>query len=336
MKQGRTRKAVRAQPIAGLPDTRLMADDGQVMTLEMAVDDWLTVADHPREFATERRAQVMHWETARHASGVRLEHMAHVAAALLGDQFYKLSGHTRAYLWARNELPRPATIRATVYRVKDRAELNTLYAIYNPVAAPVLVADRVRGAYREAGLQLRSAPLADGFIADALHIALRGELRPIYPELSRPLDLYKAVAVFRDELQQLDALRPPAKRFSNGIIAAALIMLALEPSSIEFFQRVARGKGERRGGRMDPVAAVLELIDRFSDARTGRLAIKAAEPVELCARTVRAARAWQHHHRGEPVPGQYYWFKTTVRAIDLAPLIAKLKTQKGIAEDLDL
>ncbi len=311
---------------------RVLADTGKIITAEMTVDDWCALPDHPRQRNTRRHAHASHWQLAKRAKGAVLDHLAHVTAACLNGRYYKVDGHTRAWLWETGALPLPDRLHVTVYRVATTAELDELYTTFDTQSAAESNYDKVYGAYRECGLELTSKRLKHGFIVDALNIALRGATRSNQDKRALPeIDIYKAVAVFKEELVRLDSVNPQPEVFYSGVVAAGLIALSLYPEGIEFFQKLARREGNKRNGRMDPVEAVLVYVDKLKQERSSWMN---AQQENLCARTLRAFLAWkdgrQEEGRGKTAQ---YWFKAKMRAIEIQPLIAQMKAKKGIGEE---
>ena len=307
---------------------QLLSDTGTILTAEMSVDDRLAMADHPRQRNTQRHARAGHWPLAKNAKGAVREHLAHVTAAVLEGYYYKVDGHTRAALWAQGALEAPPRLHVTIYRVNSLEELNELYTTFDAQSAAETKYDKVYGAYRACGLQLRSKRLRNGFIVDALNIALRGAARPGQDKRKLPneIDVYKAVAVLKEELTLLDSVDPQPDVFYSGVIAAALIGLSLYPEEISFFQKLAAREGNKQAGRMDPVEAILVHVDTLKQQHASWVN---AHQEDLCARCLRALLAWRggQHNKGQ------YWFKTKIRALDIDPLVQAMKAKKGIADD---
>ena len=313
-------------PAAVIP-LRVLSDAGEIITAEMSVEQWFSLLDHPRQRNTERHARADHWKFAKRAQGAALRHLAHVTAACWNGSFYKVNGHTRAYLWAKGELPCPVRLHVTIHKVATREELNELYAAFDAQWAAKPEFEKVYGGLRECGLELKSRRLKRGFLVDAFNIALRGLTRPHQDKRrSEPVDVYKAVATFQEELKLLDTVNPPSEVFYAGVIAAALIALSLFPSSLEFWRKLALREGNKQNGLIDTVEIVLSQVDKL---RRGRSSWENAQQELLCGRTLAAFLAWEKARQGK---GQS-WFRTTVHAVDLQPYIAQLKAEKGIADD---
>lgn len=311
------------------PDVRILADAGGVITAEMTVEAWIALPDHPHQRNTARHARAAHLQQARGATGAVANQLAHVVAARLDGAYYKVDGHSRSYLWAQGKLPRPAVLHVTIYPVESRAELDALYEVFDASTAAKTRYDQIYGAFRECGFQPRSKRLRHGFLNDALNIALRGGIRGQQSRALPEVNLYRAVAVFRPELELLDGIDPEPRPFYSGVVAAALIGLALYPPErvLDFFTKLQNGEGNRKDGRSDPVDAVLNVIQQMTlEKRAAQTGLQA----DLCARALRGLVTWL---AGPETQRNQYWLKTSIHAIHLEPLLAELKAKKGIRDD---
>jgi hypothetical protein len=310
-------------------DFRILAEAGGVVTAEMTVAAWIALPNHPHQRNTVRHARAVHLKQARGATGAVANQLAHVVAARLDGTYYKVDGHTRSYLWEQGQLPRPTMLHVTIYPVASRAELDALYEVFDASTAAKTRYDQVYGGFRECGFQPRSKRLRHGFLNDALNIALRGGIRGQQSRALPEVNLYRAVAVFRRELELLDSIDPEPRPFYSGVVAAALIGLVLYPPErvLDFFKKLQNGEGNRKDGRSDPVDAVLNVIQQMTlEKRAAQTALQA----DLCARTLRGLVTWL---AGPETQRNQYWLKTSIHAINLEPLLAELKTKKGIRDD---
>lgn len=283
----------------------------------------MDLADHPRQRNVQRQARKPHWRLAQRASGAVKEALRLVIAAELDGHLYKVDGHTRAWLWHLRKLSAPETVFVTVHRTHSREELDALYDVFHESGARESTYDQVYGAFRQIGLSLKSRRLKEGFLASALNIALRGVGKPQQDKQQvEPIDIYAAVEAFKNELELLDSVDPQPEIFYSGVVAAALIGLALYPESLEFFARLSKRQGEKRAGRPDPVEAVLCLITELKNQRSSWVN---AQQAELCARTLRALEAWR-----EGPASERYWLQRKPRSMDLKPFVDRLKRLKGI------
>lgn len=310
-------------------DFRLLAEAGGVITAEMTVAAWIALPNHPHQRNTVRHARAVHLQQARAATGAVASQLAHVVAARLDGTYYKVDGHTRSYLWEQGRLPHPPMLHVTIYPVASRAELDALYEVFDASTAAKTRYDQVYGGFRECGFQPRSKRLRHGFLNDALNIALRGGIRGQQSRALPEVNLYRAVAVFRPELELLDGIDPEPRPFYSGVVAAALIGLVLYPPArvLDFFTKLQHGEGNRKDGRSDPVDAVLNVIQQMTlEKRAAQTTLQA----DLCARTLRGLVTWL---AGPETQRNQYWLKTSIHAINLEPLLAELKAKKGIQND---
>ncbi len=307
---------------------KIVAEDNDIVTLHLSVEDWINTKDHPRQRDSIRHSKAIHWREAKAADGILKTHLSHVIAGILDGELYKVDGHTRAYLWGQGELEQPEKIIVTAYRVKNRDELNALYGVIDLSTAAERPSDKVCGAYRECGLDIQSPRLSGGNISEALHLAVRGVPKSRRSKKKLTFDIYAAVKVFKSELKKLDTMNPDPKLFPSGIVAAALIMLALHPKSVKFFQLLNNKQGEKKQGRMDPVEATLDLINEM---RFSRKLHHGIGHLELCARCVRAVFNWL-----EGPESSRYWLKNKVYAYDMIALTEELRKKKKITEETRL
>jgi hypothetical protein len=311
------------------PEFRFLSNTQRIQTAEMAVDDWIALPNHPHQRNTLRHANAAHLKFAQRADGAVADHLRHVVAACLEGTYYKVDGHTRAHLWEKGKLPRPAHLHVTIYPVASRAELDNLYKIFDSAGAAKRQNDEVYAGYRECGLQLRSSRLRHGLLSDALNIALRGATRTQQDRHRPAVDLFRAVATFENELALLDRIDPQPTPFYSGVVAAALIGLALYPQDcvLDFFDKINRKEGNRQAGRSDPVDAVLTVIQQMTMDKSVTRSIRQAE---LCARTLRGLLTWV---AGPKQQRNQYWLQCGIKAADMEPILAKLKDRKGIRDD---
>lgn len=290
----------------------------------MSVSAWFDLPDHPRRRDTERRTQKEHWAAARSAEGPVLEVLRWVVAAELEGQLYKVDGHTRTLLWATDRLKRPSCVIAQVFRCQSRDELNALYGTFDTQVAAETLYDRVTGAYREHGLNLTSQRLRAGTIADALSIAYRGIPRSTERHVvEADFDVYAAVGFFAKELALLDSVNPQTDLYPTGVLAAALLSLAEEPQTLNFFRRLSDRQGSKREGLPDPVEAVLEKLRALKSRKSARVR---SEQEDLCVRTLAAIRAWR---AGPEAPE--YWGPAPLQTNLLPDAIRRVRSLRGVA-----
>ena len=106
-----------------------------------------------------------------------------------------------------------------------------------------------------------------GNILLALALAIRGIPRTWQAE-ERPVTRESGWAIYVDEIDLLDPINPQLRIFQSGVLAAALITLALDPAVIAFWEAVNEERWTRhKDGRYDPAGWLLQQILRHSGNR---------------------------------------------------------------------
>lgn len=137
----------------------------------MTVLAFCALPDHPKQRPTERHAK----KAAIRHLGSAHEAQRCVATATLNGVKYKVDGHTRAFLWASEQLALPAGgLQVTEFACADIKELNGLYDTFdNPVAAEDSK-DRLGGALRFFGIENSNPGLSDS-LTTALSLLTNGK-----------------------------------------------------------------------------------------------------------------------------------------------------------------
>jgi hypothetical protein len=199
--------------------------------------------------------------------------------------------------------------------------LHHLYSTFDHPAAAETLFDRVSGAYYQHQLTLKSERLKNGMIGDALYIAWRGVARTMDKDGDEDeMDIYNVVGTFGPELSLLDTVNPQNDVFQTGIVAAALLSLALDREHIGYFDRVSKREGSKRVGLLDPVEALLHMIGELK--RRGSAWGKAQQQ-ELCAAALTGAFAWK---AGESHP--HYWVKEALPPADIHEIVYRVREHK--------
>lgn len=159
------------------------------------------------------------------------------------------------------------------------------------------VFDRVLRACRNNhDITLRSARLRNGTFVDALGLAIHGS--SWNPETGpAALDIDKAVATFAAEIKLLDSVDPKPDLFRTGVVAAALLALSLDPSTLDFFRRLSQARAKDAGpGQPNPFRKILSLVTR--KAKAGAESTNTLQEQELCAVTLEAVEISHRHDHG--------------------------------------
>ena len=293
-------------------------------------NDWLTLPDglgDVKENAIKYALKTKKKWLSLARNNALNEYITSVDVALINGHYYKITGLIRKGLWEKNLLPRPATLTVCVYSL-DQSAYDELISTLYPISLKNRSQENVLACYKRLGLTFSSNRLKHGYITEAINIAIRGEPRALQDKrsLRNEINIDSAIEVFKDELILLDNINPDVKLFSTGIVAAALLMLSIEPQTIEFFTRLNNLQGETKNERNDPVESLLRIIESMKK----KAASEGKFQVELCAKTIRAIQAWNAGADNEK-----YWLKRLTSA-DFLPDIRKMKSIKDIHGIKDL
>ncbi len=244
-----------------------------------------------------------------------------VDVALTGGKLYKINGIIRKGMWEKGTLKKPEFINIHIYEIGEDLYQFRTDSLY-PISARNKAQDIILSAYKKNCVDLNSDRLKFGYINDALNIALRGEPRALQDKRSikHEINIDRVIGVFKKELLLIDKLRPEPNLFSTGILAATLIMLSIDETTIEFFEKLNKYQGETKNDWIDPVEALLRIIDPIKKKADSDGKIQ----IELCSKCIRAIRAWKYGKNQDS-----YWVKR-LSSIDFLPDIRKMKQIKGI------
>ncbi len=237
-------------------------------TIEMTVEEWLTVASNPRQ-----RDELIRLEKNRvgHLLVPDEKHREVAMGVLPDGRQYKADGHTRLLLWSKGIVPPPSSLIVDVYACADEIAVESLYDKFDNYAATENGTDRVTGAYREAGISPRSPMLREGGISTAVR-GLYHYLTQTAPDAkTKNVVINKSVRMFADEIMLLDGVEPTRFLFPTGIVMGALMTLTIHPErGVEFWTRYGANAGQKNGERMDAVQALLERHAKEKGKANGR------------------------------------------------------------------
>ncbi len=255
-----------------------------------------------------------------------------VAVVRVDGTLYKLNGSRRKNAWLNGSLATPDFLTAMVFDMPIGEFLLLHAAAKTRLVEALPPHELVKIAYAELGLVFVSERLRNGFITEAIHIALRGRQRILQDKRSirerEDIDMKKAIQTFKTELLLIDGLNPKADIFTTGVLAGALIMLGLGKPITEFLTRLNESRGEVKDGLVDPVESLLKAIHRH------RITQKNMQPrmaIDLCKKTVHAIMIWLEGDQSAK-----YWRIRDLTGHELAPIIMEMKKLKMIHVESDL
>ena len=244
-----------------------------------------------------------------------------VDIALINKQLYKINGIIRKGLWKKQELITPSIVIIRVHKLDIEFYKVLIDSLY-PISAKSQSQYKILSCYKNHNLTFNSDRLRHGFITDALNIALRGEPRNLQDKriLRKEVNTDLAIEHFKTELILIDSISPNIQIFTTGVLAAALLMLSIDDTCIEFFIQLNNYEGLTKDEKQNPVEALLRIIELLKKKSGSDVKIQ----VELCSKTVRAILAWKLKNNEEG-----YWIKR-LSSIDFLPYIRQMKKLKNI------
>ena len=200
---------------------------------------------------------------------------------------WKLDGHTRSYLWHKDEIPQPEALHVNVFRVRNEQEAERLYSHFDSIIAVENGRDATFGACRSLGLHFES-----GFMQS---MKFGGAVRQAYRYVDgttwarEPESRYRAVEYFADELMLIDQCSPFAARWPQNITCGAILSFARRGDAVlPFWQAYTAGMGMKRGKEKDGVEA-LEQYRLLAASGYGQYH---GNQRDLVFRCCRASEAW--------------------------------------------
>lgn len=301
--------------------------------LKLTFSEWLEIAE-PAFFDFFTGAEENHW-LLMHGASFLPDYTAQVMLLRVDGTLYKLEGKHKKQVWLSGRVTPPALLVAQIFDIPKSQFLELTKQALIRLDHSMSPQDTVKLTYQELGLEFSSERLKSGLINEAINIALRGKHRVMQLKKSdlekEEINMRKAIEVFRAELVHIDKLNPNPEIFNTGVLAGALIMLALNEKKEkidDFLICLNEQRGGTRNDTFDPVTLTLKAIDKYKE---GPQANKRRLSIYLCQIVVQAAIAWVE---GSQSPN--YWRKRVSSGADLMPHIRSLKKLKGIGDARDL
>lgn len=262
-------------------------------TIKMTPQQWHAVLPNPRQRDTEGRAS-----RALHLRASHPTHSIVFAAELPGGDLVKLDGHTRGYMWVNGMTsPVPSAVDVHVIPAKSMAQAKEMYGHFDSSKTVEKARDKVFGAYRESSISPESGLIKSGPITSAIK------------KLGSD-DVYSLVKQWKRELEALDSLGIPAKKFSAGMLLGALIFVRVRGDrGLEFVSLVAADAGTRTAGGSDGVDAICRHA-YGPGAKSGEMVIR-----DTAGRFVSAGEAWLAGRR----------YRQAVKSTDIKDYLARAK-----------
>ena len=298
--------------------------------LRLSYTEWLVI-EEPVFFNFAEAQEDKQWLFLQQANCLQA-YTAQVALVRLGEKLYKLTGKQRQKLWASGKIKPPECLIAQVFELSEEQFLALTAEAKQKQLEELPSNEVVKAIYIELGLVFSSTRLQQGFINEAINIALRGRQRGLQDrrktQEKEEIDMKKAILLFTPELKVIDSLNPKADIFATGVLAGALIMLSLNKPIHDFLVRLNARQGEIKDGLDDPVESLLKAIHNHRmDQRT----MQAYMSIDLCKKTIQAISAWE-----EGSQSAKYWRKRDLTGVDHRPYVRELRLLKQINAIRDL
>jgi hypothetical protein len=300
--------------------------------IKLKFSDWLNIAE-PVFFNILIDHEENNWLFIN-GSTFLPDYAAQVMLLRVDKALYKLDGKYKKQLWLSNQTAAPEFLVAQVFEIQEShfTELNNqaldhLRSLMSPQ-------DIVKLTYDELGIVLTSERLKHGGISDPINILIkeiRREIRSVPKRqkarlINEVIDTRKVVDIFREELIQIDKLDANPDIFVSGILAGALIMLALHKNNkkvYDFLIRLNEQRGQTKNDAFDPIMLTLKAINKYKNSGTN----KNRFTLYLCQIIVQAIFAWIE---GDESPN--YWRIRVSSGVDLMPYMKTIREIKEIGE----
>lgn len=234
--------------------------------VEMPISEWAAVSDNPRQRDTE-----LHANKAAHLKQYDPIHRFVSMAVLPDGDRIKLDGHSRVWLWSRNQVCGPATVFVDVYACEAKDIVEDLYSKFDSQAAVETGADKIAGAARRHTLVFKSGMLRSGRYGSAVKRLYAYSTKTWGKSWGNHDFVYNAVGFYRNELALLDEVGPTPGVFPSGIIMAALATFKRRGRAVlPFWLAYAQDRGQKDGVNKDAVQALRDAVAKTKLGAKGK------------------------------------------------------------------
>lgn len=276
------------------------------------------------------------WITACLQEGLEA-HVNTISLVMVEGQLYKVTGKERKYFWDENPNLRPDALMARVYEISRLNMVALEKKLKTPGKGYQSSEKDFKRIFAELGLTFKSKRITGGGLIEPFYLALRGRTRARqhqeFSDQYELINLKKAVSVFSGELKIIDELDPKDNIFYKEILAAALVMLAVnEPNDyvVEFLSQLNQEEErQNEDGRLDPVSILIKSISHSREAKY----LTPSASINLFQKTLEAINLWK---LGENSPK--FWRTQVIKGsnINISAYIKKLRAIKNIENEKDL
>lgn len=303
-------------------------ENGKVSITRVLYDEWLEIEEPAIfSFLTDNEVHLLlKVDTTEYLSPF----VHFISIIKVDNSFYKLNGQERKTLWVSGKKTPPKYLIAHVIDMSktDFMALNSEITRMMHIDKSALGQPNefIKASYKKLGISLTSNRLKDGFISDAINLALRGKPRALQDKRlaleKEEINIVKALNLFKDNLSFIDHVNPKNEIFISGVLGALLLMIDLRPKTKDFVIRLNNLEGQIKNGLEDPIACLLRAIELN---RTSETSAQLQMVVDIYRKTIQAILLWEE---GSDSPK--YWRKKILSGIDPKPFIREFKSLKQI------
>ena len=264
--------------------------------IKMTVDAWIEINDNPRQRNTQFHSKRA---VKNHLSELSETHCRVAAAELPNGTQYKLDGHTRAYLWARDLLEKPKLLFCDLYKVKDIGEAIELYQHFDNQMAVETSGDKLAGALNLYGISQNSRMWTNGGATTAL--------KAIYTNITvgiSKVDIADCVKPFAKALKLVESCGFHHPHFPAPVLTALILTVHLNGTeALSFWTAYDKDEGKKTSKSMDSVYCMTDLVRTWRAdhifARGSRRAVYECVPKMLATYEKWGAKLFQRSPKPE-------------------------------------
>ena len=225
----------------------------RIKQIKIKPDDWSEIQENPRQ-----RDTVAHAKKAlkAHLKDYSETH-ARVAAAELPDGTrYKLDGHTRDYLWCREQLKAPKMLYCDLYIVDSLDQVTMLYQCFDNQFASETAGDRLASAFNLHNVSHTARMFKSGGTTTALKTLFSQRRTQLIK-----VDGADPVKVFKKSLNIIDKANFRHFNFPAPVMAAMIMTVHKDGDlALTFWKNYDEDLGKKTAKRFDAVYCLRDFI----------------------------------------------------------------------------
>lgn len=222
------------------------------VVVAMTVDDFIALPEHVGKNTAQRNTELRAEKALKgHLSKIGINHDEVRVAVRPDGVKFRVDGNTRAWLWERNLLERPAMLHVTETYCSTMEDFDEAYNQVDNLGQTKSKDDLAYGVMRANGFTPTSPLLQAPKLSVALWVAMESKQVKGGSKYPHKFDEHAALIEWLPELRLLDSLGIKGNAWGSGIIGGALIALRLHKNKnqadiLEFFRRYQKNQGESR------------------------------------------------------------------------------------------